>query len=74
MTMTTMLTTVISMTLSAKSSALHSRSHLLFDLDLAFGAIDSNLDNVRLYILSPSSPLPPPLPSASISAAAGEPF
>jgi len=44
------------------------------DLDLAFGAVDSNVDLACTHLLSPPSPLPPPLPSASSSAAAVEPF
>ena len=33
------------------------------DLDLAFGAIDSNVDLSRTHFLSPPSTLPPSLPS-----------
>jgi len=44
------------------------------DLDLAFGAVDSNVDLACTHLLSPRYPLPPPLPSAPSSAAAGEPF
>jgi len=33
------------------------------DLDLAFGAVDSNVDPARTYLLSPLFPLPPPLAS-----------
>jgi len=33
------------------------------DLDLAFGAVDSNVDLVRTHLLPPPSSLPPPLPS-----------
>ena len=33
------------------------------DLDLAFGAIDSNVDLARTHLLSPPSTLPPSLPS-----------
>jgi len=44
------------------------------DLDLAFGAVDSNVSLACTPLLSPPSHLPPPLPSASSSAAAGEPF
>ena len=44
------------------------------DLDLAFGAVDSNVDLSCTHLLSPPSPLPPPLPSAPSSAAAREPF
>jgi len=69
MTMMTMSTTVISMSLSEKSSAFHSWSRLLssLDLDLAFGAVDSNVDLARTRRLSPPSPLPPPLPSPHFS-------
>jgi len=44
------------------------------DLDLAFGAVDSNVDFACTRFLSPPFPLHPPLPSALFSAAAGEPF
>jgi len=44
------------------------------DLDLAFGAVDSNVDLACTHLLSPPSPPPPLLPSAPSSAAAGEPF
>ena len=44
------------------------------DLDLTFGAVDSNVDLACSHFLSPPSPVPPPLPSASSSAAAREPF
>jgi len=44
------------------------------DLDLAFGAVDSNANLAGTHLLSPPSPLPPPLPFAPSSAAAGEPF
>ena len=44
------------------------------DLDLAFGAVNSNTDLACTHLLSPPSPLPPPLSSAPSSAAAGEPF
>ena len=44
------------------------------DLDPAFCAVDSNFDLACTRLLSPPSPLPPPLPSALSSAAAGEPF
>ena len=44
------------------------------DLDLAFGAVDSNVDQTYTHLLSPPSPLPPPLPSARFSAATGESF
>ena len=55
MTMMTMMTTVIPMTLSAKSSALHSGSHHL-STDLTFGAVDSNVDLACTHLLSPPSP------------------
>jgi len=44
------------------------------DLDLAFGAVDSNVDLACTHLLSPPSPPPPLLPSAPSSAAAGEPI
>ena len=44
------------------------------DLDLALGAVDSNVDLACTRLLSPPFPLSPPLPSAPSSAAAGEPF
>ena len=44
------------------------------DLDLLFGAVDSNVDLACTHLLSLPSPLPPLLPSAPSSAAAGEPF
>ena len=45
------------------------------DLDLALGAVDSNVDLACTRLLSPPGfPLSPPLPSAPSSAAAGEPF
>jgi len=43
------------------------------DLDLTFGAIDSNINLVCTHLLSPPFPLPPPLSSPPSSAAAGEP-
>jgi len=44
------------------------------DLDLAFGAVDSNVDFDRTPLLSPLSPLPPPLTSPpSLAAAEGPP-
>ena len=45
-----------------------------FNLDLAFGVVNSNVDLARSHLLSTPSPLPPPLPSPPSSAAAGEPF
>ena len=44
------------------------------DLDLAFSAVDCNVDLACTHLLSPPSPLPPPIPSAPSSAAAGESF
>ena len=44
------------------------------DLDRTFGAVDSNVDLACTHFLSPPSLLPPPLPSAPSSAAAGKPF
>jgi len=44
------------------------------DLDLAFGAVDSNVDIACIRLLFSPCPLPPPLPSAPSSAAAGEPL
>jgi len=44
------------------------------DLDLAFGAVDSNVDLACARLLFPPSPLPPPCPSAPSSATTGEPF
>ena len=43
------------------------------DLDLAFGAIDVNVDLACTSLLSPLSHLPPPTSSPPSSAAAGEP-
>jgi len=42
------------------------------DLDLTFGAVETNVDLARTHLLCPPSPLPPPSPFPS--AAAGEPF
>jgi len=44
------------------------------DLDLAFGAVDVNDDLACTSLLSPLSPLPPPIASPPSSAAAGEPI
>ena len=44
------------------------------DLDLAFGAVDVNVDLACTSLLSPLSPLPPPIASLPPSAAAGEPI
>jgi len=42
------------------------------DLDLAFGVVDVNVDLACTSLLSPLSPLPPPIASPPPSAAAGE--
>jgi len=44
------------------------------DLDLDFGAVDSNVDLACTRLFSSPSPLRPHPPSAPSSAAAGEPF
>ena len=44
------------------------------DLDLSFGAVNSNVELARTHLLSPLSPLSPPLPSPPSCAAAGEPI
>jgi len=44
------------------------------DLDLTFGVVDSNVDLAYIRLLFSPAPLPPPLPSAPSSDAAGEPF
>jgi len=44
------------------------------DLDLAFGAVDVNIDLACTSLLSPLSHLPPPISSPPSSAAAGEPI
>ena len=44
------------------------------DLDLAFGAVDVNVDRACTSLLSPLSHLPPPISSPPSSAAAGEPI
>ena len=44
------------------------------DLDLLSGAVDSNVDLHHTPLLSPLSPLPPPIASPPPSAAAGEPI
>ena len=43
-------------------------------LDLAFGAVNVNDDLACTSLLSPLSPLPPPIDSPPPSAAAGEPI
>ena len=50
-----------------------SRVATSLDLDLAFGAVDVNVDLACTSLLSPLSPLPPHIASPS-SAAAGEPI
>ena len=50
-----------------------SRVETSLDFDLAFGAVDVNDNLACTSILSPLSPLPPPIASPS-SAAAGEPI
>ena len=45
-----------------------------FDLDLAFGAVDTIVDFNHTHLLSSLSPLPPPLTSPPSSAAAREPI
>ena len=44
------------------------------DLDLAFGAVDDNVDRAGTSLLSPLSHLPPPTSSPLSSAATGEPI
>ena len=44
------------------------------DLDLAFGAVDDNVDRACTSLLSPLSHLPPPTSSPPSSAATGEPI
>ena len=51
-----------------------SRVATFLDLDLAFGAVDVNDDLACTSLLSPLSPLPPPIASPLPSAAAGEPI
>jgi len=51
-----------------------SRVATSLDLDLAFGAVDVNVDLACTSLLSPLSPLPPPIASPPSSAAAGEPI
>jgi len=51
-----------------------SRVATSLDLDLAFGAVDVNDDLTCTSLLSPLSPLPPPIASPPSSAAAGEPI
>jgi len=51
-----------------------SRVATSLDLDLAFGAVDVNVNLACTSLLSPLSPLPPPIVSPPPSAAAGEPI
>jgi len=51
-----------------------SRVTTSLDLDLTFGAVDSNVDLACTPLLSPLSTLPPPLASPPPSAAAEEPI
>jgi hypothetical protein len=51
-----------------------SRVATSLDLDLAFGAVDVKVDLACTSLLSPLSPLPPPIASPPSSAAAGEPI
>jgi len=51
-----------------------SRFATSLDLDLAFGAVDVNIDLACTSLISPLSPLPPPIASPPPSAAAGEPI
>ena len=51
-----------------------SRAAPSLDLDLAFGAVDVTVDLACTLLLSPLSPLPPPLASPPPSAAAREPI
>jgi len=51
-----------------------SRVAVPLDLDVAFGAVDLNVDLACTSLLSPLSPLPPPITSPPPSAAAGEPI
>jgi len=51
-----------------------SRVETSLDLDLAFGAVDINVDFACTSLLSPLSHLPPPISSPPSSAAAGEPI
>ena len=73
--MTTILTAVI-MFNDTRSKILGASSRVTpsLDLDLTFGAVDSNVDLACTHLLSPPSPPPPPLLSAPSSAAAGKPF
>ena len=51
-----------------------SRVATSLDLDLAFGAVNVNVDLACTSLLSPLSHLPPPISSPPSSAAAGEPI
>ena len=50
-----------------------SRVATSLELDLAFGAVDVNVDLACTSLLSPLSPLPPPIASPPPCAAAGDP-
>ena len=54
--------------------AASSRVATSFDRDLAFGAVDVNDNLAYTSLVSPLSPLPPPIASPPSSAAAGEPI
>ena len=54
--------------------AASSRVATSLDFDLAFGAVDVNVDLACTSLLSPLSPLPPPIASPPPSTAAGEPI
>jgi len=58
----------------SKILGVSSRVATSLDLDLAFGAVDVNDDLACTSLLSPLSPLPPPIASPPPSAAAGEPI
>ena len=69
-------TTVISLTRLDKLSQTLGTTFMasvVLDLDLALGTVDSNVDFDRSALLSPLSPLLPPLTSPPSSAAAEEP-
>jgi len=51
-----------------------SRVATSLDLDLAFGAVDVNVELACTSLLSPPSLLPPPIASPPPSATAGEPI
>jgi len=67
--------TVFSITLSAKLTEIlgaSSRVATSLDLDHTFGVVNVNVDLACTSLLSPLSPLPPPIASPPSSAAAGE--